>query len=44
MKKQKPPTIEELIKERNELYVSRLNDKRLQYLISEINYFYFGIK
>jgi hypothetical protein len=35
--------IAEKIKERNTLYVNGSNPKRLQQLINEINYFYYGI-
>lgn len=43
MKKHKQPTIEELIKERNKLYVNGTNPVKLKELIQKIDYFFFGI-
>ncbi len=43
MKKPKPPTIDELIKERNQLYVNGTNPNRLKELIQKIDYFNYGI-
>lgn len=36
--------IAEKLKERNRLYVTGSNPKKLNQLIKEINYFYYGIK
>jgi len=43
MKKPKQPTIDEIIKERNQLYVTGTNPNRLKELIEKIDYFFFGI-
>lgn len=43
MKKHKQTTIDELIKERNQLYVNRSNPNKLKELIQKIDFFFFGI-
>lgn len=37
-------TIHELEKEKNKLYVTKENNKRLNEIIQKLNYIYFGIK
>jgi len=43
MKKPEQPTIDEIIKERDKLYVKGNNPNRLKELIQKIDYFFFGI-
>jgi cell fate (sporulation/competence/biofilm development) regulator YlbF (YheA/YmcA/DUF963 family) len=40
----KVDSLQSKIEERNKLYVSRDNPQRLQQLINEIDYIYYGIK
>jgi hypothetical protein len=42
--KQKTPTIIDLEKEKDYLYVTRSNPTRLKEIINKLNYLYFGIK
>ena len=44
MKRIKPPTLQELEKEKNKLYVSKENPTRLKEIIKKLDYIYFGIK
>ena len=41
--KPKPPTLTELEKEKNKLYVSKENPTRLKEIIEKLNYLYYGI-
>ena len=41
--KPKPPTLQELEKEKNKLYVSKKNPTRLKEIIKKLNYIYYGI-
>ena len=43
MKKPKPPTIEELEKEKRKLLVSKENPKRLKEIINKLEYIYYGM-
>ena len=40
----KPPTLQELEKEKNKLYVTKENPKRLIEIIKKLDFLYFGIK
>jgi hypothetical protein len=42
--KQKTPTIIDLEKEKNYLYVTGSNPTRLKEIINKLNYLYYGIK
>ena len=42
--KPKPPTLIELEKEKNRLYVTKENPKRLTEILKKLNYIYYGIK
>ena len=46
MKQQKPkqPSLQELEIEKNKLYVSKQNKKRLNEIIKKLDYIYYGIK
>ena len=46
MKQQKPkqPSLQELEIEKNKLYVSKQNPKRLNEIIKKLDYIYYGIK
>ena len=44
MKRIKPPTLQELEKEKNQLYVTKENPKRLIEIIKKLNYIFYGIK
>ena len=43
MKRIKPPTLQELEKEKNKLYVSKENPTRLKEIIKKLDYLYYGI-
>jgi hypothetical protein len=42
--KQKPPTIINLEKEKDYLYVTKSNPTRLKEIINKLNFLYYGIK
>ena len=44
MKRIKPPTLQELEKEKNRLYATKENPKRLIEIIKKLDYLYYGIK
>ena len=44
MKRIKPPTLQELVKEKNKLYVSKEKPTRLKEIIKKLDYLYYGLK
>ena len=44
VKQIKLPTLQELEKEKNKLYVTKQNPKRLIEIIKKLDYLYYGIK
>lgn len=44
VKQIKPPTLQELEKEKNKLYVTKENPTRLKEIIKKLDYIFYGIK